>query len=310
MQNDLRMGKATLYRPGPAGNDIRAIYVGGQSVWMGGINSGERQGFTRASTYLDEWSGVERRDDSRIRSTELWDVTEWKNEIWFATNDGLLSFDEKKGRWSRTDVSDNLYASEIRALLSTDSVLWVGTVRGLCYVSPSGEIYRIQNPGIELSGVTDLAALGDTLYVATPNGLFKGSTKSREFSFTNLDPGMLNAPVLELSVASGELWLATSDGVARYNSSTATSKSWLTTDFLKGARPSCVLATETHAWVGTESSGFFRYRKDTGEWIRYTTEDGLLDNHIQVIRQSGDDLLIGTPTGLTRFYWNRPGRAR
>jgi hypothetical protein len=48
----------------------------------------------------------------------------------------------------------------------------------------------------------------------------------------------------------------------------------------------------------------------TGEWISYTTADGLLDNRVQVIRRDGDDLLIGTASGLTRFYWNRPGRLR
>jgi len=31
---------------------------------------------------------------------------------------------------------------------------------------------------------------------------------------------------------------------------------------------------------------------------------------VQIIRPDGDDLLIGTANGLTRFYWNRPGRLR
>lgn len=79
---------------------------------------------------------------------------------------------------------------------------------------------------------------------------------------------------------------------------------------LSGAEPSCILATPKFIWVGTTASGFWRHNRTTGEWIQYTTADGLLDNHVQVIRRDGDDLLIGTPSGLTRFYWNRPGRAR
>jgi len=62
---------------------------------------------------------------------------------------------------------------------------------------------------------------------------------------------------------------------------------------------------EKFIWIGTEHDGFFRYNRKTGEWVQYTVADGLVSNRVQIIRHDGDDLLIGTANGLTRFYWNQ-----
>jgi hypothetical protein len=309
LENDTRMGRANFYMAGPAGNDIRTISVERDGFWMGGMNSRNRDGFSAADGYLVDWSFVEQRDDRAIRSTDLRDIAIWQDARWFATTDGLLSFNSKNA-WKRYDVAENLYANDVRALLATDSALWIGTGRGLDYMGPQREIWRIENPGIELAGVTDLARIGDSIFVATPQGLFKGSATTKQFTFTDLDPGLLNAPVLDMSVFETELWLATADGVEIYDVSKGASKSFLASDKMRGQNPSCVCATEKYVWVGTEKHGFYRYRKETGEWISYTTADGLVDNHIQVIRRDGDDLLIGTPNGLTRFFWNRPNRTK
>ena len=96
----------------------------------------------------------------------------------------------------------------------------------------------------------------------------------------------------------------------RYDAANGESKSWYAVDWLGGNEPSCIHAMPQFVWVGTRDNGFYRYRKETGEWIQYTTKDGLVDDRVQVIRSDGNDLLIGTANGLTRFLWNRPGRVR
>jgi ligand-binding sensor domain-containing protein len=175
---------------------------------------------------------------------------------------------------------------------------------------PGHEITRADNGGIVLNGVTDLALCQDTLYIGTPGGLFKGSVRARRFAFMPLDPGLLNAPILEISVRGSQVWLATAEGIQVYDQATGQSKSWYANAWLNNAEPTCICATDSFVWVGTRENGFYRYRLATGEWISYTTADGLVDNRVQVIRRDGDDLLIGTASGLTRFYWNRPGRIR
>jgi ligand-binding sensor domain-containing protein len=253
---------------------------------------------------------MERRADSRIRSTDIFDIVRWSGLVWFATNDGLLSYEEKRREWTRYDVQKNLFANEVRALAAVDSELWIGTVRGLQVMTPGRVIWRINNPGIELSGVTDIAQGRDTIYVGTQNGLFKGSRLTREFSFGRLDPGLLNAPIHENTTTATEVWIATPDGIMRAEPGTGATKSWLAADWFGNQEPTTVQANERYVWVGTNGGGFYRYRKDTGEWLSYTRADGLVSNNIQIIRIDGNDLLLGTPDGLTRYVWNRPGQLR
>ncbi len=311
MNGDLRTTRASLYMAGPAGNDIRALLVGESDYWMGGLGNGERKGITRAAHDFFSWNSFEVRDDRAIRSTNALDFATWNGGIWIATDEGLLSYNKREQSWRRYGVNDNLFSDQVQALAATDSELWIGTSRGLAVMtSPGREIWRVTNPGIELNGVTKLAVVGDTLYVATPSGLFKGHVRDRAFSYMPLDPGLLNAPVLDLSVSGTEVWLVTTEGVMRYDPLQGQSESWYAVDWLARSEPSCIHAMPQYVWVGTRDNGFFRYRRDTKEWIQYTTRDGLVDDRVQVMRSDGDDLLIGTANGLTRFVWNRPGRTR
>jgi len=311
LEADLRTRFTKFYGAGPAGNDVRALWVGREDVWLGGFNSGDRKGITHADAGLKSWRFYERRDNSRLRSTDVFDIAFWNGAAWFATDEGLLALENKGEEWKLFTVSQSLQSDQIRALAAADSELWIGNSRGLSVMTlPGREIWRADNGGIELGGVTDLTLCADTLYVGTAAGLFKGSVRQRRFAFTPLDPGLLNAPVVEISAAGSRLWLATAEGVQVYDQASGQSKSWYANVHLNNSEPTCICATDSLVWVGTRLNGFYRYRVATGEWISYTTADGLLDNRVQVIRRDGDDLLIGTASGLTRFYWNRPGRLR
>jgi ligand-binding sensor domain-containing protein len=308
---DLRMAQTEFYAAGPAGNDVRAIQIGSDHIWMGGFNHGDRQGFSRASLNLKKWSSYEARDNREIRSTETYDVTEWNGLPWFATDEGLLSYQEKDNAWHRYGVRENLQSDHVRALAVQDSELWIGTDDGLAVMSlPTYDIIRIPNAGLEMGGVTDIALCGDTLYVGTAHGLYSGSSKTHHFRFAGLDPNILNFSVAEISVFNKEIWIATSGGVEFYNSANGQTKGFLAVEWLHGAAPSCIYAGDKFVWVGTQENGFYRYERSKNEWIQYTTADGLVDNHVNTIRPMGDDLLIGTANGLTRFYWNRPDRLR
>jgi hypothetical protein len=302
--------RGDLFMQGPAGNDIGALLVTDEELWMGGINDGEYLGFSRADHSLKSWSFVERRDNTRIRSTVLADLAIWDNRIWFATEDGLLAYDNK-GRWRIFVVQDNLFDNNVQALRAAGDELWIGTAGGLNVMVKDGQfINRVPQGGLKTFGVTDIEVAGDTIYVGSPVGLFSAPQRTREFRFTDLDPGMLADEVKDISVIGDEYWLVTAQGVMRHDQSTGESKSWEANIWLDKAEPSCVHAMEKFVWIGTEHDGFFRYTRRSGEWIQYTVADGLVSNRVKIIRDDGDDLLIGTASGLTRFYWNRPHKNR
>lgn len=308
MKVNLLDTRGELIMQGPAGNDIRTILVTADAIWMGGANNGEALGFSRADRSYKSWSYIENRDSQRIRTTELNEIAEWQGLLWFATADGLLSYD-KKNKWGLYAVQDNLYHNHVTALEPVGDELYIGTEDGLCVMNKEiFQIDRIPQDGLETFGVTDIVACGDSIYVGSPVGLFVAAQGSRSFVFGSIDQSLTVGEVSDISAYENEHWLVTAHGVMKYDHLRRKSVSWLADVWMKGAEPVCVHAMEDYVWVGTKDDGFYRYKKGSNEWLNYNTTDGLLSNHVQTIEHDGDDLLVGTEKGLTRFYWNRPNR--
>jgi hypothetical protein len=51
-----------------------------------------------------------------------------------------------------------------------------------------------------------------------------------------------------------------------------------------------------------------KYTRSSRSWRTFTTEDGLIDNHVNAILLDGDYIWFGTDRGITQFYWNDPNR--
>ncbi len=308
-KGDIRSLFAEMFEFGPAGNDIRALLVQKKDIWLGGDNEAPLLGITRCSRNRQTWQHYEPRAEREILSTIVYDFETAGDRTWIATEEGLLSFKKKK-QWRRFGLEDGLWSNRIRALAANDTQLWVGTDRGLNLLTlPGMTIWRQENTSLRHLGILRLRLHGDTLYIGTPNGLFRGSIVDRVFEHIPLDPGLLTAPIRDISVVGKEVWTATRQGVQVYNSASGESRSWLSITYLRGEEPTCLLATKQAVWVGTDK-GIWRWWRERNEWIDYRPRDGLIDAQVEVIRRDGDYLLIGTANGLTRFYWNDPKRLK
>ncbi|MCL4306419.1 hypothetical protein KJZ99_10920 [bacterium] len=309
LKSDLRALRSVQLLAGPAGNDVKALLFLEQGLWIGGANDGDFLGVSFLEGYGNSWSYVERRDDSQIRSTNVSDLVSAGDRIWFATMDGLLSYQPRKKQWKRFDVQDNLHAQQVTALAVRGTELWIGTHDGLSVLDTRGDqITRIPSDGFALSGILDLVVHDSLLYVGTEGGLTQVNARTHEVTRLPLDPGLLNLPVSSLSLLNNDLWLATPEGIMRRTASGET-KSWLSEVWMKNAVPTCVDASNPFIWVGTEA-GFFRFDPSREAWEHYTRRDGLVDDYVQVIKEDRGDLWIGTRGGLTRYYYSRPGAVR
>jgi ligand-binding sensor domain-containing protein len=307
---DLRSHFTEMYTLGPAGNRIEALIVDDNNVWMGGDNQVPLAGITRCTRDFRKWGFFEPRADAQILSTVVHDFEETAGTVWVASEEGLLAFNKKKSSWLRLGINDGLWNDRIRALAANDSQLWVGTDRGLNLITlPGMTVWRQSQMNLRDLGILKLRLDGDTLYIGTPNGLFRGSIVNRVFDYSRLDPGLLEVPIRDISVTGDEVWLATRQGIQVYNSTSGITRSWDATVYLGGEQPTCLLATAPAVWVGT-GNGFWRWWRERNEWVSYTVNDGLVNDEVEIIRRDGDYLLIGTARGLTRFFWNDPRRAK
>jgi len=98
----------------------------------------------------------------------------------------------------------------------------------------------------------------------------------------------------------GCLWLATFDGLARFDGVQFTTFNRSNTPGIKGNRFGSLFCTaDGDFWAGTEGSGITQYHQ--GRFATYTMQDGLLSNNVLGI--SGDDR--GNLWVLARGYLSR-----
>ena len=119
-------------------------------------------------------------------------------------------------------------------------------------------------------------------------------------SFTRIRDGLSSNDVRAITEDRfGQIWLATSRGLSRFDGF------WHVIDVSNGNDVvELVYDSDGFIWAMTRSAGIYQGRPYNGEmdWVHYTTEDGLIDDQIlaAVLRENGE-IWIGTPSGINWF---------
>ena len=121
----------------------------------------------------------------------------------------------------------------------------------------------------------------------------------------NTDSGLpQNSVLATLQTRDGYLWIATQEGLARFDGERFTVFDTRTTDAIKDNYITALAeGNDGSLWIGTHS-GLVRYAQ--GRFTRYGAAEGLLDEYIRAIHRAADgSLWIGTRGGLGRFQEGR-----
>lgn len=99
----------------------------------------------------------------------------------------------------------------------------------------------------------------------------------------------------------GYLWLATVEGAARFDGVRFTVFDPTNTPEIRGAVIAAVVEDDAGAlWMAPDNGGLVRYSQ--GRFARFTTADGLVDDHPRaLLRSRRGDLWIGTVAGVSRL---------
>ena len=217
----------------------------------------------------------------------------------------------------------------------------VATANGLVRFGASGNVEQVltRADGLIADHVTDVAAYGNGLAVATPAGLTfmdRGGARSL-YAFE----GLVNNHVYTLGVAGDELLAGTLGGISvigreevrtnytvgnsglKHNWITAVvrvGEEWMVGTYGAGilrfdgdgrfeamekatgpfeVNPNAMLVTDQHVFAGTLGEGLFVYDRATGRWSVMT--EGLPSLNVTAVAAGGGIVYVGTDNGLVRI---------
>jgi signal transduction histidine kinase/ligand-binding sensor domain-containing protein len=142
---------------------------------------------------------------TRVRENSVTGIKEDKAGLWIGTAaDGLQRFDKKNKIFQHYLLGYSILA----IYQSTDSVLWVGTDRGLYYLNQQDNRFvPFTNPGAGLIGNISVSQILEddrrSLWINTGVGLFRLRHERTEISFFGEKEGLISKPALQNTCIKG-----------------------------------------------------------------------------------------------------------
>lgn len=305
IQLDKHTKQATVWELGQYGRDVRAIARGrGWTVLAGHNRDG---GITFWKRRKNIWDHLEREYTTGLESTWINDLAVSGKWLLAATDYGLTQINLKTGTARTWSVYEGLWSNQVTAVAVDKDTVWVGTDDGLCKLFlPKGPVKRVEQKAIRSQPVYRLAVDHQAVWAGGELGLFRLDKKTGSGGFLGLSGGV-GGPVYALHSDGNELWVGRDTGVEVVNKKTLEQTGYPAQAFFDGAEVYSVLSTDSLLWIGT-NAGLWKFDRYRNKWHQYDNEDGLIDNRVTALYRDGDYLLLGTPEGVTRFFWNDPNR--
>jgi len=305
----LRSGRLKMLPFGLMGRNVTALAFDGDHLWIGGISPWEEEaGLTRARRDLQDWDYFEARFLFGMDSDDVTAIAPGSTDVWVGTLYGLCRYEKENDDWTTLTTFQGLADDWVTDVALDGDVLWVGTSRGLTkFIVDEDSLSAVQIPLVELQKIYDIEVGPEFIWFGAEEGVYAlDRAVNRWLKFTSPD-GIIERTCTAISVFGQEVWFGTTVGLTRYDRAT---RQWDWHPFgeqIQAGHVICLEAGPKAVWAGTEN-GLWKFRRQTGRWRAFTAEDGLLDNTVQAILLDGAYLWLGSPQGLTRFYWDNPLR--
>lgn len=295
-------------------NLIKSVYEDDDSVlWIGTTHGGLNKYDPRTDKFT-VYLKPDNTQDGRARGT-VWSISPGADNIlWLGTSRGVGKFNRATGTCTFYEPDDRkpegLSANNVLKVLDDGKgSVWIGTwYGGLNRLDiKTGKFEHFfgsdtDSTALPSSNITDIHQdKKGRIWVATENSLSVFNDQKRNFTHVRLG----KASVLMITEdADGTLWLASSEGLIRYDPETRKHEFIQERNGLSGNLLNTVLADqEGWIWIGSNKA-IDRYNPATGKIFRYDVADGLAGNDTEsraCFRSKSGKLYFGGSEGLTEI---------
>jgi len=302
---DLELKQYGLYN-----SDCRTLYHKDDLFYFGGRTDYEGENaLTIWDRSTDDWQYFESRFTDRFSSDYINDIAGAGENIFLATDYGLVKMNSKTGAFRSYTSPRYLQTDLVLSLEYNRGHLYFGTDKGMYdFDLKKDSIKYLGGSLIANAAVFDIKYYKGDLWVGTDNGAMRYDFETQRFYRYASTGGALLRIITDIEAdPGGGLWFAGEDGVLLMDDRFKETERFVVEIDLDGFMPNKILATERYLWVGTDN-GLYRYDRKKKYWKTYTVDDGLISNQIFDLMLENDYLWIATADGVTRFYWNNPLR--
>ncbi|MGD2135271.1 MAG: hypothetical protein PVF27_03880 [Gemmatimonadales bacterium] len=275
---------------------VGAVIAVPEGVWVGTGIGALRVGLTFVAQSVDRYLYEEGPGVTGFRFRDVRDLTGRHREIWLATDQGVVRV-EPGGRAETAFTGFGAGMGETFALAQGSAGVWVGTRRGLAFVSDEGEAHRVddrvQDP------IYALVASRDTVWVGGERGLGLSWMGSREIVRTDdmVATFALQDPIVALTLIADTLVAVTPERIAWR----APGSEWVVERVLRGdlGQLTAVAPEAGGVWIGgVLGVAFYRF---TGRQLLVFNRPGDVPGPVRDLAVDRRYLWVATEQGLVRF---------
>lgn len=305
LQMDSHTKRGTVWETGLFGRDIQAIARGGGWTILAGHN--REEGITFWKRRENIWDHLESEYKAGLESTWISDLAVSGNYVLAATDYGLTQINLKNGNCRTWTSYDGLWSNNTLSVAVKGDTAWVGTESGVCQIAiPQGPVFRLEQEAIQFQPAYRIAVDEEAIWIGGEIGLFRLDRRSGTGNYLGLEGGV-GGPVTALSSLRDEIWVGRMSGIEVVDKKSRQQTGYPAQAFFAGGTVNAIIGGDSLVWVGT-NRGLWKFDRIRNRWHQYTREDGLIEDRVQAVFQEGNHLLLGTPGGVTRFYWNDTDR--
>ncbi|OGC94736.1 MAG: hypothetical protein A2W25_16115 [candidate division Zixibacteria bacterium RBG_16_53_22] len=327
-----RYGDLKLLPYGIYTEEVTALIRVGDKFWIGaGLDEFGDPGITLCDTSLQQWKYYVPRYTTGIGSTRISSALGDDKTAWLGTDYGLLRYDYDSESFTTLADFSPLPSVVVNSLAMDSAWIYVGTDRGLGFVSKSGLFERRRQKKPEESGdtiqavrdeagapltgknrlqgwrVNCLKVIDSYMYVGSDHGVLRRVVNTYgDFEYINTPQGMLSDDILDIARNGDSLFFATRNDIIVVNFKTGQATTISDSKGFGRWQIRKILVDSLNLWAAT-SSGLWKYRLSDGYNRLFTRSDGMISDDVRSLEMLGDFLWMATPQGAIRFHWNRPG---
>lgn len=302
-------------------NMISGIYEDDDGeLWVGTVNKGIN--IIDKNNKITKFKSLDNKDI--LKQNNIRDIIGINNEIWIATELGLVKYDKDTNEttiYINKDNNNSLISNDVRSLyIDDEGILWIGTRDGLCTFDRKEEFKSYNSILLENeireNIISDINQDKDGLiWIASglDGGLISLNKKTEEIKIYKNDRDNEKSisfnSIKSIAVDSkNNIWIGTQYGLNKFNRETEdfdryTESEGLSNNFIYGI----LVDEEDNLWIST-NNGISKYDIKKNKFLIYDVTDGLQGNEFNgfsYFKSKFGEMFFGGVNGLTYFYPNQ-----